>query len=97
VAGDAFIFLRGENGELRVGVRRVMRQQNNVPSSVISSHNMHLGVIANASHAVSTRTMFSVYYKPRTNPSEFIIPYDQYMEAMKIMSGAGPGSYTRPA
>ena len=26
VAGDAFIFLRGENGELRVGVRRAMRQ-----------------------------------------------------------------------
>ncbi|MBA0578310.1 hypothetical protein Gorai_020599, partial [Gossypium raimondii] len=29
VAGDAFIFLRGENGELRVGVRRAMRQQGN--------------------------------------------------------------------
>ncbi|GMP39573.1 hypothetical protein CsSME_00010352 [Camellia sinensis var. sinensis] len=43
VAGDAFIFLRGENGELRVGVRRLMRQQNNMPSSVISSHSMHLG------------------------------------------------------
>uniref|UniRef100_A0A0D6QTJ1 Auxin response factor n=1 Tax=Araucaria cunninghamii TaxID=56994 RepID=A0A0D6QTJ1_ARACU len=82
VAGDAFIFLRGENGELRVGVRRAMRQQNNVPSSVISSHSMHLGVIATASHAVSTRTMFTVYYKPRTSPSEFIIPYDKYMEAM---------------
>lgn len=89
VAGDAFIFLRGENGELRVGVRRAMRQQNNVPSSVISSHSMHLGVIATASHAVSTRTMFSVYYKPRTSPSEFIIPYDQYMEAMKTNFSVG--------
>lgn len=65
VAGDAFIFLRGENAELRVGVRRVMRQQSNMPSSVISSHSMHLGVIATASHAVTTRTMFTVYYKPR--------------------------------
>ncbi|CAL5214705.1 unnamed protein product [Lathyrus oleraceus] len=83
VAGDAFIFLRGENGELRVGVRRAMRQQGNVPSSVISSHSMHLGVLATAWHAVLTGTMFTVYYKPRTSPAEFIVPYDQYMESLK--------------
>ncbi|XP_040989248.1 auxin response factor 2A-like [Juglans microcarpa x Juglans regia] len=83
VAGDAFIFLRGENGELRVGVRRAMRQQDNVPSSVISSHSMHLGVLATAWHAISTKTMFTVYYKPRTSPTEFIVPYDQYMESIK--------------
>ncbi|XP_059442328.1 auxin response factor 2A [Corylus avellana] len=83
VAGDAFIFLRGENGELRVGVRRAMRQQSNVPSSVISSHSMHLGVLATAWHAILTKTMFTVYYKPRTSPAEFIVPYDQYMESMK--------------
>ncbi|XP_015955707.1 auxin response factor 2B [Arachis duranensis] len=83
VAGDAFIFLRGENGELRVGVRRAMRQQGNVPSSVISSHSMHLGVLATAWHAILTGTMFTVYYKPRTSPAEFIVPYDQYMESLK--------------
>lgn len=42
-----------------------MRQQGNVPSSVISSHSMHLGVLATAWHAVLTGTMFTVYYKPR--------------------------------
>ncbi|GAB4860355.1 Auxin response factor 2A [Ancistrocladus abbreviatus] len=83
VAGDAFIFLRGENGELRVGVRRAMRQQGVVPSSVISSHSMHLGVLATAWHAISTGTMFTVYYKPRTSPAEFIVPFDQYKESMK--------------
>ncbi|XVE63750.1 hypothetical protein DITRI_Ditri07aG0045200 [Diplodiscus trichospermus] len=83
VAGDAFIFLRGENGELRVGVRRAMRQQGNVPSSVISSHSMHLGVLATAWHAFTTRTIFTVYYKPRTSPAEFIVPFDQYMESVK--------------
>lgn len=83
VAGDAFIFLRGENGDLRVGVRRALRQLANVPSSVISSHSMHLGVLATAWHAIQTGTMFTVYYKPRTSPSEFIVPYDQYMESVK--------------
>ncbi|XP_051135243.1 auxin response factor 1 isoform X2 [Andrographis paniculata] len=81
VAGDAFIFLRGENGNLRVGVRRLLRQLSNVPSSVISSHSMHLGVLATASHAISTRTLFSVYYKPRTSRSEFIVSLNKYLEA----------------
>lgn len=83
VAGDAFIFLRGDSGELRVGVRRAMRQQANVPSSVISSHSMHLGVLATAWHAVNTGTMFTVYYKPRTSPAEFVVPCDRYMESLK--------------
>ncbi|KAF6160108.1 hypothetical protein GIB67_018888 [Kingdonia uniflora] len=83
VQGDAFIFLRGESGELRVGVRRAMKQQSNIPSSVISSHSMHLGVLATAWHAVSTGTMFTVYYKPRISPAEFIVPFHQYMESEK--------------
>ncbi|KAJ8475978.1 hypothetical protein OPV22_019705 [Ensete ventricosum] len=89
VAGDAFIFLRGDNGELRVGVRRAMRQQTNVSSSVISSHSMHLGVLATAWHAVNTGTMFTVYYKPRTCPTEFIVPFDQYVDSIKSNHSIG--------
>uniref|UniRef100_A0ACD5W4R9 Uncharacterized protein n=1 Tax=Avena sativa TaxID=4498 RepID=A0ACD5W4R9_AVESA len=80
---------RGENGELRVGVRRAMRQQTNVPSSVISSHSMHLGVLATAWHAVNTGTMFTVYYKPRTSPAEFVVPQDRYMESLKCNYSIG--------
>ncbi|XP_010523816.1 PREDICTED: auxin response factor 18-like isoform X2 [Tarenaya hassleriana] len=81
VTGDAFVFLRGENGDLRVGVRRLARQQSTMPSSVISSQSMHLGVLATASHAVNTRTLFVVFYKPRI--SQFIIGVNKYMEAVK--------------
>nr|GMD10431.1 auxin response factor 9-like isoform X1 [Ipomoea batatas] len=80
VAGDSFVFLRGENGELRVGVRRLARQQSSMPPSVISSQSMHLGVLATASHAVTTQTLFVVYYKPRT--SQFIIGLNRYEEAI---------------
>ncbi|KAF8033392.1 hypothetical protein BT93_D2104 [Corymbia citriodora subsp. variegata] len=80
VAGDSFVFLRGENGELRVGVRRLARQQSSMPPSVISSQSMHLGVLATASHAVTTQTLFVVYYKPRT--SQFIISLNKYLEAV---------------
>ncbi|KAK7263775.1 hypothetical protein RJT34_31372 [Clitoria ternatea] len=89
VAGDAFIFLRGENGELRVGVRRLMRQQSNAPSSVISSHSMHLGVLATASHAIATGTLFSVFYKPRTSRSEFIVSVNKYLEAQSHKLSVG--------
>ncbi|GAV91793.1 AUX_IAA domain-containing protein/B3 domain-containing protein/Auxin_resp domain-containing protein [Cephalotus follicularis] len=87
VAGDTFVFLRGENGELRVGVRRLAFQQSSMPSSVISSQSMHLGVLATASHAVSTQTRFVVYYKPRT--SQFIIGLNKYMEAVKNKFAVG--------
>ncbi|KAK9094008.1 hypothetical protein Scep_025477 [Stephania cephalantha] len=79
-AGDAFVFLRGESGGLRVGVRRLARQQSSMPSSVISSQSMHLGVLATASHAVATQTLFIVYYKPRT--SQFIISLNKYLESV---------------
>lgn len=87
VAGDSFVFLRDENGELRAGVRRQARQQINMPSSVISSQSMHLGVLATASHAVSTQTRFAVYYKPRT--SQFIIGLNKYIEAVNNAFSVG--------
>ncbi|XP_024525431.1 auxin response factor 2, partial [Selaginella moellendorffii] len=82
VAGDAVLFLRGDNGELRIGVRRAVRQQNSVTSSsLLSSHSMHLGVLAAAAHAVSTKTMFTIFYNPRASPAEFVVPYHKYVKA----------------
>ncbi|XP_061365679.1 auxin response factor 9-like [Gastrolobium bilobum] len=90
VAGDTFVFLRGDNGELRVGVRRLARQPSSMPSSVISSQSMHLrilGVLATASHAVSTQALFVAYYKPRT--SQFIISVNRYLEAINNKFSVG--------
>ncbi|KAI3945019.1 hypothetical protein MKW92_012582 [Papaver armeniacum] len=44
---------------------------------------MQLGILATAAHALSTGSMFSVYYRPRTSPSEFLIPYEQYMNSVR--------------
>ncbi|KAL1350133.1 hypothetical protein AAHE18_06G003100 [Arachis hypogaea] len=80
VVGDSFVFLRGENGQLRVGVRRLNPPQSPTPSSVVSTQNMRLGVIVTASHSVMTSTMFVVYYKPRT--SQFIVSLNKYIDTM---------------
>nr|CAB3471491.1 unnamed protein product [Digitaria exilis] len=64
VAGDVVIFLRGQNGELRIGFRRAMRH-GGVPSSVLSIQSIYFGILATAGHAIATKIIFSVYYKPR--------------------------------
>ncbi|XP_051145207.1 auxin response factor 1-like [Andrographis paniculata] len=79
VAGDAVIFIRG-NGELRVGVRRLAKQLKSMPCSDISNQTMLLGVLATAKHAVSTKTIFSVFYKPRMSRSEFIVSLNKYLQ-----------------
>ncbi|CAJ1800093.1 unnamed protein product [Sphenostylis stenocarpa] len=93
VAGDTFVFLRGNNGELRIGVRRLTPVQNSMPSSVISSQSMHLGILATASHAVATQTLFVVYYKPRT--SQFIVSVDRYLEVINQEFNIGMRLKTR--
>ncbi|XVF58196.1 hypothetical protein PTKIN_Ptkin07bG0044500 [Pterospermum kingtungense] len=80
VAGDIVIFLRAENGELCVGVRRAMTPQGSVSSSLSS---FHLEVLATAWEALARRTMFTISYKPRTSPEEYIIPFDQYVKSVK--------------
>ncbi|MED6158905.1 hypothetical protein PIB30_037366 [Stylosanthes scabra] len=91
-SGDTCIFLRGENGELRIGVRRAMKKKNIIASpssSLISSHSMQLGILASASHAVATGSMFTVYYHPWTNPFEFIVPLQRYMKSTELSYAIG--------
>ncbi|XVF16539.1 hypothetical protein REPUB_Repub10bG0040600 [Reevesia pubescens] len=83
VVGDAFVFLRGENGQLRVGLRRAMRPQGNVSFSTSSSTVMFPEMLETAWDAYTKRTIFITCYKPRTSPAEFIVPFDRYMESMR--------------
>lgn len=64
-AGDSVLFIRDEKSQLRVGVRRVNRQQTTLPSSVLSADSMHIGVLAAAAHAASNRSPFTIFYNPR--------------------------------
>ncbi|KAL3717562.1 hypothetical protein ACJRO7_009060 [Eucalyptus globulus] len=82
VTGDACIFLSGRDGDVRIGVRRLMKSQTTTSSSILSGHSMRHGILASALHAVSTGTMFTVYYRPWACTSGFIIGYQQYVKAM---------------
>ncbi|CAM0145497.1 unnamed protein product [Urochloa decumbens] len=89
IAGDAFVYLRSETGEQRVGVRRLVQKQSTMPASVISSQSMHLGVLASASHAIKTNSIFLVYYRPRLSQSQYIVSLNKYLEATKIGFNVG--------
>ena len=56
----------GENGQLRVGVRRASKQIPQARSTHFSSTNLHLGVLASAYHAAEHSMRFSVIFNPRS-------------------------------
>ncbi|XP_065872047.1 auxin response factor 7-like isoform X2 [Euphorbia lathyris] len=82
LAGDSLIFLREENGRLRVGVKTHKQlPTENKMSSIMPVSSICMGVFATASHALSTGTLFSVLYSPRKSQSDFIVKVNKYMEA----------------
>ncbi|GJN39113.1 hypothetical protein PR202_gb28210 [Eleusine coracana subsp. coracana] len=74
VAGDSVLFIWNDNNQLLLGIRRANRPQTVMPSSVLSSDSMHIGLLAAAAHAASTNS--------RASPSEFVIPLAKYVKAV---------------
>ena len=56
---------RNEKNQLLLGIRRATRPQTVMPSSVLSSDSMHIGLLAAAAHAAATNSCFTIFYNPR--------------------------------
>ncbi|MCH88781.1 auxin response factor 6-like, partial [Trifolium medium] len=89
VAGDSVLFIwqvillsKNDKNQLLLGIRRASRPQTVMPSSVLSSDSMHLGLLAAAAHAAQTNSRFTIFYNPRACPSEFVIPLAKYVKAV---------------
>ncbi|MCO5565040.1 hypothetical protein L7F22_018710 [Adiantum nelumboides] len=82
VAGDSVLFIRNDKGQLLLGIRRANKPQTVMPSSVLSSDSMHIGVLAAAAHAANTGSRFTVFYNPRASPSEFVIGCSKFEKAV---------------
>uniref|UniRef100_A0A1D1ZHG4 Auxin response factor n=1 Tax=Anthurium amnicola TaxID=1678845 RepID=A0A1D1ZHG4_9ARAE len=81
-AGDSVLFIWNESNQLLLGIRRANRPQTVMPSSVLSSDSMHIGLLAAAAHAAATNSRFTIFYNPRASPSEFVIPLAKYVKAV---------------
>ncbi|KAL5581562.1 hypothetical protein UlMin_014004 [Ulmus minor] len=82
VAGDSVLFIWNEKNQLLLGIRRANRPQTVMPSSVLSSDSMHIGLLAAAAHAAATNSRFTIFFNPRASPSEFVIPLAKYVKAV---------------
>ncbi|CAI9783465.1 unnamed protein product [Fraxinus pennsylvanica] len=82
VAGDSVLFIWNDKNQLLLGIRRANRPQTVMPSSVLSSDSMHLGLLASAAHAAATNSRFTIFFNPRASPSEFVIPLAKYVKTV---------------
>lgn len=68
-----FLLFRNERNQLLLGIRHATRPQTIVPSSMLSSDSMHIGLLAAAAHAAATNSCFTVFYHPRLLNSFFLL------------------------
>ncbi|KAK4441160.1 Auxin response factor 4 [Sesamum alatum] len=80
VSGDAVLFLRGEAGDLRLGIRRAARPRNGLPDSIIKNQNSYPNVLSPVANALSSNSTFPVSYSPRASHADFIVPYQKYVK-----------------
>lgn len=88
VSGDAVLFLRGGDGELRLGIRRAahLKSSSTFPTT---SQQFNASSITSVVNAVSTRSVFNICYNPRAGSSEFIVPYQRFSKSIAHSISAG--------
>ncbi|KAG0499206.1 hypothetical protein HPP92_003504 [Vanilla planifolia] len=81
--GDAVLFLRGDDGELRLGIRRASQFIGSISFTMPSSQGTTVGagVLVSIANAVSSKSTFQINYNPRANHSEFIVPYWKFAKS----------------
>ncbi|XP_023534375.1 auxin response factor 4-like isoform X1 [Cucurbita pepo subsp. pepo] len=82
ISGDAVLFLRGENGELRLGIRRAVRPRNGLPDSIVGNQNSCADDLARVVKAISTKSIFDVFYNPRAYHAQFVISCQKYVKSI---------------
>nr|GMD67184.1 auxin response factor 4 [Ipomoea batatas] len=82
VSGDAVLFLRGEGGDLRLGIRRAARPRNGLPESIIKNQSSYSSVLSAVTNAVSCKSTFHVFYSLRASHADFIVPYQKYVKSI---------------
>jgi hypothetical protein len=56
---------RGDDGELRLGVRHAAQLKNGSAFPALYSQCSNLGTLANVAHGMATTSVFHIYYNPR--------------------------------
>uniref|UniRef100_A0A452ZJR4 TF-B3 domain-containing protein n=1 Tax=Aegilops tauschii subsp. strangulata TaxID=200361 RepID=A0A452ZJR4_AEGTS len=65
VSGDAVLFLRGDDGELRLGVRRAVQLRNEALFRAVNSNESKLHTLSAVASSLENRSIFHVCFDPR--------------------------------
>ncbi|RYQ98035.1 hypothetical protein Ahy_B08g094109 isoform A [Arachis hypogaea] len=76
-------FLMGENGELRLGIRRAVRPRNGLPESIVGNQSCYPNFLSSVANAISAKSMFHVFYSPRASHADFVVSYQKYAKSIK--------------
>ncbi|XP_020188126.1 auxin response factor 14 [Aegilops tauschii subsp. strangulata] len=82
VSGDAVLFLRGDDGELRLGVRRAVQLRNEALFRAVNSNESKLHTLSAVASSLENRSIFHVCFDPRSGASEFIVPYWRFSKSL---------------
>ncbi|KAM1592904.1 hypothetical protein FF2_036360 [Malus domestica] len=89
VSGDAVLFLRGDDGELRLGIRRAAQFKSSATCPTLCSQQLNYSTITDVVNAIFAKNAFNVYYNPRSSSSEFIIPSHKFFRSLDHCFCAG--------
>ncbi|TVU20617.1 hypothetical protein EJB05_36832, partial [Eragrostis curvula] len=87
--GDAVLFLRGSDGELRLGVRRAVQLKNEALLEAVSSTDSKLHMLSAVAKSLDKRSIFHVCFNPRIGASEFIVPYNKFLKSFNYPFSVG--------
>ncbi|EXC30555.1 Auxin response factor 3 [Morus notabilis] len=82
VSGDAVLFLRAEDGELRLGIRRAAQVKGCATFSTLYGQQLNYSSLKDVVNAISTRSAFNLFYNPRASSSAFIVPLRKFLKSL---------------
>ncbi|EES18504.1 hypothetical protein SORBI_3009G196900 [Sorghum bicolor] len=89
VSGDAVLFLRGSDGELRLGVRRAVQLKNEALLEAVNCTDSKLLMLSAVASSLDNRSIFHICFNPRIGASEFIVPYCKFLKGLNYPFSIG--------
>uniref|UniRef100_A0A452ZJS2 Auxin response factor domain-containing protein n=1 Tax=Aegilops tauschii subsp. strangulata TaxID=200361 RepID=A0A452ZJS2_AEGTS len=75
-------FFGGDDGELRLGVRRAVQLRNEALFRAVNSNESKLHTLSAVASSLENRSIFHVCFDPRSGASEFIVPYWRFSKSL---------------
>ncbi|KAM0054587.1 putative transcription factor ARF family [Helianthus debilis subsp. tardiflorus] len=87
--GDAVLFLRGDDGVLRLGIRRATQVKAGSSLPRFSDQKSNSFDFSTVVNSISRRSLFTICYNLRGGSSEFIVPYSRFIKSLAVSFSPG--------